>query len=288
MIDLGDTRLLIVAGKGGVGKTTVAAVLAESARRARRRVCLIDVEGRPGLGAMFARPEPLGFEPTELADGVTARSIASDRALVEYLDEHGLARFSKRLSDSGTLEVISSGAPGLRDLLILGKIKQIALSDDFDLVIVDSPASGHAVSFLRSPQGLLDAVRSGPVRSQAEEVLALLRDAQRCAAVLVTLPEETPINETLETAAALRDRVGVRLCGVVVNQVAAGEELEGLHLDTAGLGRAEAGALRAATAYTLARLAAQRDQIARLADFAVTCVPAVATVTLDALVGSLT
>lgn len=284
---MGDTRLLIVAGKGGVGKTTVAAVLAESARRARRRVCLIDVEGRPGLATMFGQPEPLGFEPTELAEGITARSIAADRALGEYLDEHGLARFSKRLSESGTLDVISSGAPGLRDLLILGKVKQIALSDEFDLVIVDSPASGHAVSFLRSPQGLLDAVRGGPVRAQAEDVLGLLRDGERCAAVLVTLPEETPINETLETAAALRDRVGVRLWGVIVNQVAAGEDLEGLRLDAAGLPRAETAALRAAAVYTLARVAAQREQITRLADFAVTRLPTVADVTLDALAGAL-
>ena len=284
MIDLGDTRLLIVAGKGGVGKTTVAAVLAEWARRQGRRVALVDIEGRPGLGAMFGHDEPLGFEPTTLADGLTARSIAADQALVEYLNDHGLQRFSKRLADSGALEVIASGAPGLRDLLVLGKVKQLALAGDSDLVIVDSPASGHGVSLLRSPQGLLDAVRGGPVRVQAEDVLTLLHDPTLCCVALVTLAEEMPVNETLETAIALRDRIGVRVAGVLVNQIAQGAELETLRLPEVDLDPSQRAALEAATNFTLRRVRAQRLQIARLSEYLVVGLPALPVATLDALV----
>ena len=284
MIDLGDTRLLIVAGKGGVGKTTVAAVAAEWARRAGRRVCLVDIEGRPGLGAFFGHGGVLSYEPMTLADGLTGRSIAPDRALVEYLDDHGLRRFSKRLVQSGALEVIATGAPGLRDILVLGKLKQMALGDSFDLVIVDSPASGHAVSFLLSPRGLLDAVRGGPVRAQAEDVLTLLSDHSRCKAVLVALAEETPINETIETAEALRTRIDIEVAGVVVNQVLGGADLLELSLDGIELPSAERLALNAAAEYTKQRVRDQRVQIGRLGALPAIELPDTAEPLLDPLV----
>ena len=261
---MGDTRLLIVAGKGGVGKTTVAAVAAEWARRAGKRVCLVDVEGRPGLGAFFGHPEACGYEPVELAPRLSVRTIAPDQALVEYLDDHGLKRFSKRLVESGALEVIATGAPGLRDILVLGKIKQLALGDAYDLVVLDSPASGHAISFLLSARGMLDAVRGGPVRAQAEDVLTLLADQRRCQVLLVALPEETPINETLETEAALRTKIEVAVAGVVVNQVLDGADLQHLSLGSARLPAAEREALEAAAEYTTRRVNGQAEQIARL------------------------
>lgn len=214
-----QAQVFIVAGKGGVGKTTVAAALAVLAAQAGRRVLIVAVEPSSPLASRFGRL-PLSYEETEVwtPGPVIARTIPPDRALLEYLDAHGLRRFSKRLVKSGVLEVVATSTPGIGDLLVLGKLKQLANSGRFDTVIVDAPASGHALRFLQSPRGLADAVRSGPVRQQADDVLSLFSDPARCRVLLVTLLEETPVAETIETAFALEDRAGVALGALVANQ----------------------------------------------------------------------
>src|SRR5439155_1700853 len=118
------------------------------------------------------------------------------------------------------LDVVATAVPGMKDILVLGKVKQLEREGVADLILIDAPAAGHAISFLLSPRGLLDAVRVGAVRRQAEEVIELLSDPSRCRVMLVTLPEETPVNELVDTAFALEDRVGVKLGPVVVNGVA--------------------------------------------------------------------
>jgi arsenite-transporting ATPase len=195
----------IVAGKGGVGKTTVTAVLARAAADAGQRVLAIELDGKPVL------PELLGELPCQ--------EISASKALEEYLRDHGFGRVAKRLSTSGVIDVVATAAPGIHDIVVLGKIKQLERSGEWDVIVVDGPAAGHAVTFLTSAAGLHDAVRSGPVRIQADEVLELLRDPTRAQVVLVTLPETTPVNEVIETAYALEDRVGVRLGPLVVNGV---------------------------------------------------------------------
>jgi anion-transporting ArsA/GET3 family ATPase len=108
-------------------------------------------------------------------------------------------------------------------MLVLGKVKQMERAaaageaDAADLIILDAPAAGHALRFLQSPRGLVDAAGGGPVRQQAEEVVEMLSDPSRCQVVLVTTPEETPVSETIETAHLIEDKVGARLCAVVVN-----------------------------------------------------------------------
>ena len=146
-------------------------------------------------------------------------AISAPAALEEYLREHGFGRVAKRLSTSGVIDVVATAAPGIDDIVVLGKIKQLERSGDWDVIVVDGPAAGHAITFLTSAAGLHDAVRGGPVRSQADDVLELLDDPARCQVVLVTLPETTPVNEVVETAYALEDRVGVHLGPVVVNDV---------------------------------------------------------------------
>ena len=140
-------------------------------------------------------------------------------ALAEYLVDHGFRRIAKRLASTGVIDVVGTAAPGIDDLVVLGKIKQLERSGDWDLIVVDGPAAGHAITFLTSAAGLRDAVHGGPIGNQADEVLALLGDPDRCQVVLVTLPETTPVNELIETAYAIEERVGVRLGPVVVNQV---------------------------------------------------------------------
>jgi anion-transporting ArsA/GET3 family ATPase len=202
---LSAAKVTVVAGKGGVGKTTVTALLARAAADAGRRVIAVELDGKPTLA--------------ELVGDVPLLELSAPLALEEYLREHGFGRVAKRLAASGVIDVVSTAAPGIDDLVVLGKIKQLERSDDWDTIVVDGPAAGHAVTMLTSPAGLRDAVSSGPVRAQADDVLAMLGDAGRCQVALVTLAETTPVNETIETAFTIEDRVGVRLAPVFVNAV---------------------------------------------------------------------
>jgi anion-transporting ArsA/GET3 family ATPase len=152
---------------------------------------------------------------------------------------------------------------------VLGKVKSLEKSRDADLIVLDAPAAGHAVTFLTSARGLLDAVRVGPVRTQAEEVLEMLTDPARCQVLLVTLPEETPVNEAVETAARLRERVGIHLGGIVVNGLyppVAGLESAPELLDGDGVPADEAEALLAAATFRRARQDLQHEQLRRLAE----------------------
>ncbi|MEY2399200.1 MAG: hypothetical protein QOJ00_2374 [Actinomycetota bacterium] len=261
-----QARVLIVAGKGGVGKTTVAATIAQMAATAGLRALVVEIEGKSGLGAAFGETEKLNYDERELAPNIRARTVTPDFALVEYLEDHGLRRVSKRLSKSGALDVVSSAIPGIKDILVLGKVKALAREDPADLIVVDAPAAGHAITFLASARGLLDAVRVGPIVEQARDVDEMLRDAARCQVVLVTLPEETPVNEAIETAFGLEDRVGIQLGPLVVNGVYPPLDLDVGALDDAGLSARDADALRAAAEFRLHRQELQAAQLKRLAD----------------------
>ena len=206
MPQLSAARVTIVAGKGGVGKTTVTAVLARAAAAAGKRVLAVELDGKPVLADLVG-PE------------LTCEAISGSVALETYLQEHGFGRIARRLTTSGVIDVVATAAPGIDDIVVLGRIKQLERSGEWDVIVVDGPAAGHAITFLTSAAGLLDAVRGGPVRSQAQDVVELLGDPERSQVVLVTLPETTPVNEVVQTAYALEDRVGVRLGPVVVNEV---------------------------------------------------------------------
>ena len=233
-----QSRVLIVAGKGGVGKTTMVAALAHLAAQAGLSVLVVELEGRPGVATAFGSDGPLDYAGAVLkaagasADRATptrtsarpippgtvrARTITPDDALLEYLADHGLRRVSKRLMSSGIIDLVAGAIPGIRDVLVLGKVKQIERSGIADLVLVDAPATGHTMTFLSSAGGLLDAARGGPIRAQAADVVDLLSDPSRCQVALVTLPEEMPVNEAVEAAYQLEDKVGIALGPVIVN-----------------------------------------------------------------------
>jgi anion-transporting ArsA/GET3 family ATPase len=247
---LSASCVTIVAGKGGVGKTTVTAVLARAAADAGRRVLTVELDGKPALADLVV---PLPCE-----------RIAAPAALEDYLRGHGFGRVAKRLTASGVIDVVATAAPGIDDIVVLGKIKQLERSGEWDVIVVDGPAAGHAITFLTSAAGLHGAVRGGPVRAQADEVLELLHDPARSQVVLVTLAETTPVNEVVQTAYALEDRVGVHLGPVIVNNV------DGLGSDvpdaaTVDLdGQPEADLLRRAASFRRARRRMQDDEIARL------------------------
>ena len=241
----GAARLVIVAGKGGVGKTTVTAVLAQAASDAGLRVLAVELEGKPVLADLLADT------PVEVM------TITAPEALADYLDTHGLRRVSKRLATSGIIDVVATAAPGIDDIVVLGKLKQFERTDDYDLIVVDGPAAGHAITFLMSARGLLDTVRGGPVRAQAEDVLEMFHDPARCQVLLVTLPETTPINEVIETAYAVEERVGVQLGPVIVNGVDLGEPIAIIEADEH---------LMAAAEFRNHRRASQRAELDRLSN----------------------
>ena len=204
---LSASRVLIVAGKGGVGKSTVAATLVTAARRVGLRALLVETDGKPLL-------------VDDAADqGLSARTITPAEALSEYLDRSGLGRISRRLVTSGIVDVVASASPGIDHLLVLGKVKQLEREAAADVIVVDGPAAGHALTMLRTPRALADSVVVGPIRQQATDVLAMLNDEARCQVLLVTIPEPTPVNEVIETAFSLEEDIGVRLAPLVVNRV---------------------------------------------------------------------
>ncbi|HLH28007.1 MAG TPA: ArsA-related P-loop ATPase, partial [Acidimicrobiales bacterium] len=245
-------------------------------------------EGRDGISAAFGRTGPLGYAEVVLraagaileegdddsrvpAGSVRARTITPDDALLEYLADHGLRRVSKRLVASGIVDLVAGAVPGIRDILVLGKVKQIERARLADVVLVDAPATGHTLTFLSSASGLLDAARGGPIRSQAADVVDLLSDPSRCQVVLVTLPEEMPVNEVVDAAFALEDRIGVALGPIIVNgclaPLPAAETPATAAAAQAGLelGPEILRALEEARTFRLVRQRLQEEQLARLA-----------------------
>ncbi|MEW6473936.1 MAG: ArsA-related P-loop ATPase [Actinomycetota bacterium] len=269
-----SSRVIILAGKGGVGKTTTAAALSVAAARAGRTVLLVELEGKSGLGSMFGVAN-LDREQ-EVYPGVTVLPLAADEALLEYLETHGLGRISKRLVGSGALDIVATAVPGMKEILVLGKVKSLQRARAADVIVVDGPAAGHAVTFLLSPKGLLDAVRVGPVLTQAVEVTEMLADPDRAQVLLVTLPEETPVNETAETAEAFLDRIGMTLGPLVVNGLYPDRPIDGLTspeeiraaAEQAGVAvpDGEVEHLARAARFVTSRRRLQEEQLARLVE----------------------
>jgi anion-transporting ArsA/GET3 family ATPase len=247
----------------------------------------VELEGKSGITGAFGRQEDLGYEEVVLvpavpaagvgggptgSGSVRARRLTPDDALIEYLEDHGLRRVSRRLARSGVLDVVSTAIPGIRDVLVLGKVKQLEREAAADLIVVDAPATGHAITFLTSASGLVNAARGGPLRTQAQDVVDLLSDPARCRVILVTLPEELPVSETIESAYTLEDKAGVQLGPVIINacdpepvgleraatevvaEAGAGELLDPGHLS----------ALEEARQFRLARHAVSTEQVERL------------------------
>ena len=264
-----------MAGKGGVGKTVTAATIASAASRAGQSVLLVEVAGRSASAPMFGTGFP-GYEEAALVHAeeghgeIRLRSITPDQALVEWLSTHGFNRLISRMSKSGLLEVVATATPGIKDLLVLGRIKAFEQERAADLIVVDAPSAGHTLGFLRSPTGVRDAARAGALHRQAVEVLELISDPTRCRVMLVTIAEETPVNELVETSFAVKEEVGVKLAPVVVNAILT--ELDGLdrltRLDRsvwrAKVTASERSDLVTAAAFRSGRFALQVEQLNRL------------------------
>lgn len=246
-MDLGallDTRLLLVTGKGGVGKSVVAAAIAVASARTGRTTCLVEVEGRQTFSRLF-ETEAWGFEEHEYRPLLYGLSIDPEASLAEYLEMfYGARRISKLVVGSTAVEFATTAAPGIKDVLLIGKVKEMERRRDadghfhYDAVVVDAPPTGRIANFLRAPDATTDLVGMGPIRSQAQSLVDMLLDPDRTRAVLVTLLEEMPVAETLEGAHALRE-LGVALGPLVVNRVLAGRFDGAKRKSLAGLDGAE-------------------------------------------------
>ena len=211
-----SSRTIIVAGKGGVGKTTVSAALALAAARRGRRVLYVELDGKPIAPILHS------------GEGhITTMTLTAGDALVDYLEHHGLGRLARRFASTGILDVIAAAAPALDDLLVLGRIKALERDQNIDLIVVDGPAAGHALTFLRVAHGIRGGIRTGLIANQAAEVSEFLGDHRRCSVVMVTLAATTPVTETVDTALTIEDEIGVALGPIIVNRQLAPDDAEG-------------------------------------------------------------
>jgi anion-transporting ArsA/GET3 family ATPase len=222
--DLLDRRLLFFTGKGGVGKSTVAAATALLASNIGKRVLLIEVDAKGDIPAQFEQ-RPVGFQPREVYPGVLALAMDTEASLQEYLKLNLRVPVLGRVGPlAKALDFVANAAPGVKEILTIGKIcwevrESIEGRSDIDLVVVDATATGHIVAQLGAPNAIRDLVDVGPVRAQTQWLSELLEDPAITAVNVVTTPEEMPVAETIELVQRIRTELAVPLGTVIVNRV---------------------------------------------------------------------
>jgi anion-transporting ArsA/GET3 family ATPase len=226
MADILDKRLVFVTGKGGVGKTTVAAALGLVAARAGKRTIVCEVAQQERMSRVFRR-EGVGYTETQLETDLYAISIEPERSMEEYLrTQIKPSPLYSLLFDNRLFQYFAAATPGMRELVTIGKVWELAQFErrnphaaPYDLVIVDAPSTGHGLGFLATPRTFRDAARVGPISRQAGKIDAFITDPGSTGVVAVALPEEMPVNETVEFEQRLRDDMGMELDAVVVNEL---------------------------------------------------------------------
>jgi anion-transporting ArsA/GET3 family ATPase len=268
MPELLDKRLVLITGKGGVGKTTVAAALGLTAAAEGKRTIVCEVAEQERLSTLFGE-RPSGYREHELAPGLFGISIDPERSKEEWLQyQLKSATLAGVLGHSRIFQYLTAAAPGLTELVTIGKVWELAQlqrktrgAATYDLVIVDAPATGHGIAMLRAPQTFSEVARVGPIHRQAGIIHRFLADPAATGILTVAVPEEMPVNETLDLGGRLREEMGMGIDRIVVNQVLperfTAAEAERLEAVDGSL------AVRAAlTEYRRARV--QRSQLRRL------------------------
>ena len=263
-------RLHIVTGKGGTGKTTVAAALALALARQGKRVLLAEVEERQGISQTFDVP-PLGHEETRIVHErgggeLYGMSVDVRESLMEYLQKfYKLGRAGSVLEKVGAVDFATTIAPGLRDVLLIGKVYEAAGRGGssrqhdrpvYDAVVLDAPPTGRVVRFLNVNAEVADVARVGPIRTQADSITRMLR-SHRTAVHVVSLLEEMPVQETVDALAELK-KASLPVGAVIINQVHGqaldGGDLETVAADPDGLGAAVTADLKAVSVRTSAAM----------------------------------
>ena len=214
-----DKRLAIVSGKGGVGKSAVAAALALLGQRHGLRILAVEMESGGGLSAHFGTG-PLEFEPREVRPGLHAMQIVRSDALLEYLSLQlrlpGMGRFGAM---ARAFDALATAAPAVREIVTIGKILWEVREDRWDLVVVDAPPTGQIASYLRAPASISELVTTGRIRTQSQWMAETLGDPSVTQLLLVTLAEELPATETAETIDWVRQTGAVGEPVVVANRI---------------------------------------------------------------------
>lgn len=219
-----STRLVVVTGKGGVGKTTVTAALAAHAAASGTRTLVVETANDGSLAHLFGRRR-LDTVPDTVADRVDAVGVDQRRLVEEYFA--GVLRFrflAKRLFASSTFTALTTAAPAITEYLLLERVlawmePEGRRAHRYDLVLIDGPATGHALTLLRAPDSLASMVGGGPIGQTARRLRGLLGDRARTQIVLVSIPEEMAVRETIETHGTLTGDLGLRVGRPVVNRV---------------------------------------------------------------------
>jgi anion-transporting ArsA/GET3 family ATPase len=241
-----DRQLLIVSGKGGVGKSAIAASLATSAARSGMRALAIGMVDGLGLGAHL-RTERLRYSPTQVQPGLFALAVDRPSALDEYLRlQLRVPKLAPTKQLMRALNVLVDTVPGVRETITIGKPLYELWAKDYDIVIVDAPPLGQLFSYLRAPVAIASMVPTGAIQSQAAAMARSLADNKATGLVLVTTADELPVSETSEALIRLVDEPVIDLVGLIVNRV-----LPELAVPAATVAGLEAGAYRdAATLHT--------------------------------------
>jgi anion-transporting ArsA/GET3 family ATPase len=219
-----DKRLVFVTGKGGVGKSTISIAMGLAAAARGKRTIVCEVGGQETASRVFRRAE-IGFHEVQVADDLWAISIDPDQSLREYLLLQLRVRTMRDLLvRTRVFNYLAAATPGLKELVTIGKIWELAQPDrrvkkaqQYDLVIVDAPATGHGIGFLQTPRTFANIARVGPVHSQALELDRFVTDQDATGVAIVALPEEMPVNESASLEESLTGEIGMAVDRVYMN-----------------------------------------------------------------------
>lgn len=269
-------RLLVLSGKGGVGKSLVGAALAVATQRRGKRVLLVEVDTPAVAGAGRFLGAPAGGTEREVRPGLSTANLVPSAVMDEYVRQMVRAEFLvRRVLDSPVYHRFFAAAPGLEELMVLGKVMVLeearvrwSRRPRYDLIVLDAPATGHGLAFLQVPLAASETVPVGPVGSNARRILALLRDPRRTALVLVAVPEEMAVVEAVEFHRLAVEQVGMTARALVLNacherRFTRAQEAEVLRLAASEATGRLPGGVELAAAVDAARRLLRRERLTR-------------------------
>ncbi len=221
-----DKRVVFVAGKGGTGKTTLTCALALAAAESGKKVLAVETRGNDALAPLFGKGK-LADKPSPLRENIWGARVNPKRVIEEYVQKYVTVPFvAQQITGSRVFDHLASATPGLKEVMTLAEIWRFEKKKDpdterslFDLILVDSPATGHGLSLLRVPTTLISMLQTGPIAEQTRWVSEMLRDPERTGILVATLPEELPVNEALEFCRKAENDLDMRVEAVVANMV---------------------------------------------------------------------